>query len=268
MIMHHFPLLYVLAITTVLCSCIQYSPYEITVSKEEGNLTRKNLDKLNRLNQESDTITFAFIGDTQRFYDESLDFVKAVNKQKDIEFVVISGDLTDFGLDDEFTGIATIFNKLNVPFLTVIGNHDLIYNGQQVYEKMFGPMDYTFYFKGMKFIMLNTNSREFRFNGHVPDVAWLNRQLSDTGSYRNAVVIGHVPPDHSDFDPELELPYAYALSKWGKTLLSMNGHTHHFRVGKLYGDGITYLNAFTIGKKQYTVVQLWTNGFAYKNVSL
>jgi Icc protein len=257
-----------MGLAMLLVGCVKYSPYEVTVSDDEANQTAKNLVKLQQLDQRSDTITFAFIGDTQRFYDESYDFVRAVNQKTEVEFVVISGDLTDFGLDDEFTGMLKIFKRLAVPFLTVIGNHDLIYNGEEVYEEMFGELDYSFLYKQIKFIHLNTNSREFAFNGKVPNINWLNNQLSDTANYTNAVVIGHVPPGHDDFDARLELPYANTLAKWGKTTLSMNGHNHNFNIGTPYNDGIIYLNSFSVSKGYYVVVKLWPNGFDYEIVPL
>ena len=251
-----------------LAGCIKYSPYEVTVSEEESDQTRKNLAKLQELNQDSDTITFAFIGDTQRFYDESYDFVNAVNRNHEVEFVIISGDLTDFGLDEEFSGMLKIFDHLHVPFFTVIGNHDLIYNGEEVYEEMFGELDYSFLYKNIKFVLLNTNSREFAFNGDVPNLNWLNSQLADTTNYTNAVVIGHVPPGHDDFDADLEFPYANTLSRWNKTLLSMNGHNHNFDIGEPYNDGITYLNSFSVGKGYYIVMKLWPNGFSYQTLAI
>jgi len=257
-------ILLLLYVSILVSSCFKYSPYEITVSAEEANQTEKNLEKLEKLDQSGDTVTFAFIGDSQRFYDESIDFVNAINYRHELDFVTISGDLTEFGLDDEFTGMATILNKLHVPFLTVIGNHDLIYNGRKVYEKMFGPLDYSFYFKGMKFIMINTNSREFGFDGNVPNIYWLDNQLSDTFNYKNAVVMGHIPPGNDDYDPNLVLPYANTLAKWGKTTLSMNGHNHDFSVGEPYGDGVTYLNSFSVGKGKYIIVKLWPDGFDFK----
>lgn len=257
-----------LLIALAISSCIKYSPYEVTISEDEANQIEKNLQKLKSRNQEGDTITFAFIGDTQRFYDEAIDFVDAVNRRNDIEFVIVSGDLTDFGLDDEFTGMSYILRRLNVPFLTVIGNHDLIYNGRKVYERMFGPLNYSFHYKRIKFVMTNSNSREFAFDGTVPDISWINNQLSDTGNYMNAVVVGHVPPGNDDFDPNLEMPYANTLAKWEKTTLSMNGHNHDFGVGEPYGDNVTYLNSFSVSKGYYLVVRLWKDGFDFIKVEI
>ncbi|MEN7548308.1 metallophosphoesterase [Rapidithrix thailandica] len=244
--------------------CISYSPFEITLEDHEKDLTQKNLNRLlDNPTGNSDTVTFAFIGDTQRFYDASTDFVNVLNKRSDIEFVIHSGDISDFGLDLEFSLMAEILGKLKVPYLTVIGNHDIIYNGRRIYEQMFGPMDYSFTYKGFRFVMLNTNGREFGFSGKVPDIPWLDEQLSDTSHYKNALVIQHVPPGNDDFDNTLETSYAQTLSKWGKTLLSMNGHNHDYSIGEPYNDGVTYLNSFSTSKKSYVVVKIWEGGFSH-----
>ncbi len=252
-----------LVLGLILNSCIKYSPYQVTVRNEEEDQTLKNLEKLKNLDQSGDTVTFAFIGDTQRFYEEAYDFVFTVNQIPEVEFVVISGDLTDFGLIEEFSGMLKILKNLEMPFLTVVGNHDLIYNGQEIYEEMFGELDYSFYFKNFKFIMLNTNGREFGFNGEVPNIDWLDRELSDTGNYVNSVVVSHIPPGNDDFDNTLEYAYANTLSKWEKTTLSMNGHNHDFAVGQPYNDGVIYLNSFSVGKGSFLIVKMWKNGFEY-----
>lgn len=252
----------------ILSSCVKYSPYEVIIEEDERDLNFKNLFKISQQNQKSDTIVFAFIGDTQLFYEESLEFVDVVNQRNDVDFVVISGDLTEHGLNDEFRGIAEIFNRLDVPYLTVVGNHDLVYNGQKIYELMFGPLNYSFTYKRMRFIMLNTNGREFEFNGTVPDIPWLNQQLSDTANYENALVISHIAPDNDDFDQSLSRPYTTVLGKWGKTLLSMNGHVHDFGISHPYNDGVTYFNSYSIGKDNYSILTVWPGGFSYENFEL
>lgn len=248
--------------------CVKYSPYEVIVDPHDRDINAKNVSRILSMDQSNDTITFIFIGDTQRYYEESIDFVESINLRNDIDFVAISGDLTDFGLLDEFHGIAKIFGGLKVPYITAVGNHDLIYNGRLVYEEMYGPLDYVFTFKRMKFIVLNTNSREFGFNGSVPNIPWLNFHLSDTSNYTNAIVIEHVPPNNADFDPNLEMPYATTLAKWEKTLLSMNGHNHDQSVGRPYSDGVTYFNSYSVGKGMYSVIRVWPGGFEFENISL
>ncbi len=259
----HIPILLFL-----LQSCISYSPYEVDVDSENQNMNSKNLEVLLNNGKNGDTATFAFIGDTQRFYDETNQIIQHINQNPAIEFVIISGDLTDFGLNLEFEEMLSVLKRLKSPFLSVIGNHDLLYNGEFVYREMFGEFDYSFYYKDFKFIMANTNSREYGFSGNIPRIDWLNEQLQDTSSYKNAIVVGHMAPFQTDFDPNLEMNFANTLSKWDKTLLSMNGHNHDYSESQPYDDGITYLNSFSTGKGRYIIVSIWKDGFRYEIKSI
>ncbi len=253
-------LLYVL----LLSSCISYSPYEIDVDGSSRNMNVKNITQLQENGIRGDTVKFAFIGDTQRYYDETNLIVHKINQDPEIEFVIISGDLTDFGLNFEFEEILDVFKELKCPFVTVIGNHDLVYNGEYIYQEMFGDLDYSFKYRSFKFIMINTNSREYAFDGTVPNIPWLNLELSDTSNYINAIVVGHVPPYDQDFDDELEIPFSESLVKYGKTLLSLNGHFHDFSEQIPYPGNITYLNSYSTVKGHYLVVSIWKDGFSYE----
>ncbi len=256
--------LHIILLLQLLTSCINYSPYEIDVDAEDRNMNDKNIQLLTTNGLKGDTAVFAFIGDTQRFYDETNLIVQKINQDPKIEFVIISGDLSDFGLNLEFEEMLEVLKRLNVPFLSVIGNHDFLYNGEFIYQEMFGDFNYTFLYKGFKFIMINTNSRESQFNGLVPDIEWLNNELSKTNEYKNALVVGHVPPYDRDFDTSLETAFSETLVKWKKTLLSLNGHYHDFSELQPYPGGITYLNSFSTGKGHYLVVRIWTDGFSYE----
>ncbi len=64
------------------------------------------------------------MGDTQRFYDDVEDFVARAN-QEDFDFVLMDGDISDFGINDEFSWIYDIMKHLKKPYVSVIGNHDL-----------------------------------------------------------------------------------------------------------------------------------------------
>ncbi len=257
---------YFLATLLFFMACVRYSPYEIIIDPEDQNTNQKNIDKLLSNGLTGDTVTFVFVGDTQRYYEEADEMVKVINTMPEVEFVTISGDLTDFGLQDEFKAMKYVLDQLNVPYIAAVGNHDLVYNGRLVFEKMFGPLDFSFYYKDMKYIFLNTNGREFGFNGDVPNIGWLDQQLSDTVNYKQAIVIEHVPPENDDFDPQLNEPYITTLAKWQKTILSMNGHNHDFGVGEPYNDGVTYFNSFSAGKETFSVMKVWEGGFSYENI--
>ena len=79
------------------------------------------------------------MGDTQRSYDETEDFIKHINTKKDsIDFIIHGGDYTEFGMKKEYEWTVNILSKLDIPYVGLIGNHDVIGNGDQVFNKLFG----------------------------------------------------------------------------------------------------------------------------------
>ena len=79
-----------------------------------------------------------FIGDTQRTYDETEAFVHHANGRDDIDFVIHGGDYTEFGMTKEFAWAVERLNQLRVPYAGLIGNHDILGNGHEVYAELFG----------------------------------------------------------------------------------------------------------------------------------
>ncbi|SFQ68894.1 metallophosphoesterase family protein [Hymenobacter arizonensis] len=240
------------------CDLLEFSPNDSRVPEEFTNLTQKNLAKLeaNPL-APGDTLRFVFTGDSQQFYDEAEALVKSVNQQPDISFLLVAGDISDFGLAREMRWVDEKLRRLNVPYLTVVGNHDLIGNGRETYQRIFGDLNYSFVYGDTKFIMVDTNGREYNFNGQVPNMGWLKPQLANFDGARRQVVVAHVPPNDVDFDPALSVPYAQALRDTENLVLKMNGHRHSSSVGQPYDDGVTYVNSDAFSERTYMVVTVW-----------
>ena len=57
------------------CDLIEYHPYDTNDKDLPSNLNQTNISLIEKLDDNSDTIRFVFMGDTQRFYDETTDFV-------------------------------------------------------------------------------------------------------------------------------------------------------------------------------------------------
>ena len=201
------------------------------------------------------------MGDTQRWYDESADFVKSANDQKGISFVLHAGDISDFGLSQEFKWVNEIMLKLKYPYLTVIGNHDIVANGPIVYARMYGPMNYSFEFGNNKFIFVNTNSREYAFDGSIPNLNWLSAQLANNPQNKNAIVVAHVPPFDADFDDQLEDKYASILANDPNVKFSLYGHQHTFKDGEFYNDNVHYFLTTSMGDRGYLIVTTWKGGY-------
>ncbi|MEI9808826.1 MAG: metallophosphoesterase [Bacteroidota bacterium] len=157
-------------------------------------------------------------------------FTAHVNSLDDVSFVLLNGDLVDFGLNNEFNWVAARLNKLKIPYITAPGNHDMLANGKKIFNEMFGPENFTFSYGANRFIVLNTNSRETGFDGTVPDISWLQQQLAFTDEYQNIFVLSHVAPFSADFDKKLEQPFYDALASIPRHVYHYMDMTIHFKL--------------------------------------
>ncbi|MBT2556488.1 metallophosphoesterase [Hymenobacter sp. ISL-91] len=251
------------------CELVEFSPNDHRARADQKDLTAKNLARLIAAPlPPGDTLRFVFSGDSQRFYDDAQDLVRSVNQQPGVQFMLISGDISDFGLGREMRWIDNELRKLKMPYLTVIGNHDHVANGREAYQEIFGPLNYSFVYADTKFVLIDTNSREYNFNGRVPDVPWLRGQLADLNGASRSVVISHVPPQDGDFDPNLRDAYAGTLRETSSLVFEMNGHRHDYSVGQPFNDGVTYVNSYDFEKRKYLIVTVFGDKqFRLKQVS-
>jgi 3',5'-cyclic AMP phosphodiesterase CpdA len=244
-----------------------YSPYIVDFSAEDSSVHEKNLELLKK-NAADDTITIALTGDTHRDYDEAVLFVEHVNKNPFIDLVIHSGDFADFGLPRQYEWGNGIMRNLQRPYFVTIGNHDLVGNGSLAYERMFGEMNFSFIYNKMKFVFINTNSREYAFNGKVPDIRWIENELFPDGKFDKVAVIFHTPPFDSDFDSSLETEFASVLGRQKNVMFAIHGHIHKHDIRKPYADSIQYINVYGIQDKQYYVIQITEDEFSIETINI
>ena len=254
-----------------LASCedmFDYSSYVIDFEGENKDVNRTNIEKLSKKNS-NDTIRIAFTGDTHSFFDEFENFVDAVNIiNNPVDFVVHVGDIADFGLPQQYIWGNSFLLNLDCPYLVVPGNHDMVGNGGQAYIEMFGEYNFSTIYANVKFIFINTNSREFNFNGQVPDVNWLDSQLQTSTDFTNAVIIFHVPPMDNDFDSNLEEDFRSVIAKYNNVLFTVHGHTHHHEVYIPYSDSTTYVNVYSIEHEKFNVISISNGNFEVETYEL
>ncbi|KAB1064794.1 metallophosphoesterase family protein [Salibacter halophilus] len=258
-------LFFVMSLTYLSCDKFEYNHYQVDLSEEYMDINQQNINRLR--NSGSDTITLALIGDSQRFYEGASIAVDRINKIDNLDFVIHTGDLVDFGIQKEYKLIHDILKEIKAPYITVIGNHDLIGNGSKVFREMYGPYDFTFTFNGYKFIYLNTNAREFNFSQNVPDISWLDQQLADTSSYKQAIVVNHVPYDNDDFNPSLRDDYFNTINKYPNTLISINGHNHNFAFRPSMAGNVPFLNTSSPENGEFVLLKIWDDKFSYRLVT-
>ncbi|MEJ8800429.1 metallophosphoesterase family protein [Pontibacter sp. H249] len=255
-------LILILLGTTSCEELFEYHPNQIRLESDERDLTAKNLVRLQKQNP-GDTLRILVMGDTQRFYDDAVEFVKQANTFENIDFVIHQGDISDFGMTQEHKWVHDIMEHLKWPYLTVVGNHDLLANGSKVYQKMYGPLNYSFTYGHTKFVFVDTNSREYGFDGSVPDINWLRKEVyqREDEDFTQAIVVSHVPPYDADFDGNLEDAYQNVLESSKKVKLSLFGHIHNWHSNHVYDNHILYHGTTTVKKRGFTYLKVWADGF-------
>jgi Icc protein len=251
----------ILVVSFFLISCrktFTYNANEIQIEEKVRDQNTKNIERL-RSKSENDSFNFVVISDTQRFYDELDDFVEKVNSYPNISFVVVNGDMTDFGLRSEFLWTSHRLQKFSFPSLVIIGNHDMLGNGRELYKQLYGPENFGFSFSGYKFIALNSNSQEVGHNGSLPDTTWLQQELSATPSQQKIFILSHLAPFSGDFDRSLEQPYVRMLTNNGNVIYSIHGHEGISYLGQSYGPPVNYLVVNSIKERSFVIIKVKSN---------
>ena len=255
----------VIAILSGCADSYEYSPNQAHDRDSPKNLNHYNLGKLNA-SVPGDTLTIVFAGDSQQFYNEVDLFVERVNNIADADLIFIAGDISDFGLLQEFEWIAERLAELEKPYFGVIGNHDVVSNGEMVFRKMFGPLDFSFVYDSVKFVLHNTNSREY-LSGNVPDLTWLQEQFVPEPGVKNFVAVSHVPPFSGDFNPDLEAGYTALFRRTPGFLLSLHGHIHRHTDGFPYEDGIRYVTSHSFEQRNLLVLRTFSGTVSKEIIS-
>ena len=216
--------------------------------------------------KDDDTVRFVLSGDSQRSRDETVAFCKKVNRMKGIDFVLLDGDISEFGVLKEMEWISRALASLEVPYLAVIGNHDLTSRGREVFKYMFGELNYSFIYGEVKFVCHDTNGREYRFNGNVPDISWLNHQLEPQEGVNNYVAVSHVPPSSEDFDEQLKKSYSATLAARPGVLASLHAHTHNYDVVYPDESGIPYVITGALGSSEFLLIEIVNNKLSFERI--
>lgn len=238
------------------CDMIEYHPYDGQIKGEKG-INAKNIARIEESCAGKDVIRFIMMGDSQRWYDETESFVKSANKQKGIDFVIHGGDLSDFGMTREFEWQRDILNKLKVPYVALLGNHDCLANGEQIFRRIFGEPNFSFKAGVVKFICLNTNALEFDYSRPVPDFDFMEKEYNDDRSdWEKTVFAMHVPPFNEQFNNNVARVFQGFIKMFPDLQFCLHAHTHNLSVSDLFDDGLLYYSPASMKKRTYLIFTL------------
>jgi outer membrane protein assembly factor BamB len=169
------------------------------------------------------TVRFAVVTDTHVGSDHAAadlrTVVEAVNAQPGIRFVVLDGDLTERGRDDEFAEFKSILAGLAVPAHILPGNHDLHWMGYggEGFRMALGEGRFAFQEGGAAFLGLGAGDL-----GHLApeDLEWLAEAVRRLPPEMDLFFFVHFPP--STIDNWLR---AHAILRSHRTIV-ISGHVH------------------------------------------
>ncbi len=148
--------------------------------------------------------TFAWISDNHLgsfayAEDDLRQAIEDINAQDSIEFVILSGDLTEFGVTSEFALLQRMIDSLQKPYYMVDGNHDVNWseNGTTTFENFFTGNAPRFCFDahGIRFIGCGSGPMLRMGAPHIPreEINWLKRVLDTTDVNLPIIFVNHFP---------------------------------------------------------------------------
>ncbi len=176
------------ALLALIATIWGYSEYSDWYVIPESNLNYKAIREI-RENYREGPLTFAVVGDNKNspIFDT---VIQRINQDKDIQFVVLLGDLVQYPTVETYRAFLAQRDDLHPPSVAVPGNHDVAFKNHYFYHTIFGRFYYSFAVGDSLFIMLD-DSNEQRIDDE--QFAWLRDQLQRGQNYKNRFVFMHVP---------------------------------------------------------------------------
>ena len=183
-------------------------------------------------NYESSDIKFAHLTDLHVSVGNDNDFllqqiIKEINSSKN-EFVVITGDLTNRGDDDELNRVHAILTDLKIPYYVISGNHETTWSESAglTYKKLWGNDRFAFSKGDYLFVGFPCGPYMKMGDGFVKkeDLLFLDKTLKDSlkNSAKKVLSFSHYPLDNSlsNYKEVLSILQKYP------TVASFCGHGH------------------------------------------
>ena len=181
--------------------------------------------------QQNAPFTFALVTDTHvggsTGAEDLARTVDDINSLKEIAFVIVSGDVTEFGSYDELCTAKRLLDGLKVPYYAIPGNHDSNWSesGTNDFLRLFGNETFGFTYGGYRFIGLASGPNMRMGPGQIPreNLTWFFRELRQVDPDTPIIYVNHYPMD-SGLNNWFEVMDAFRPFH---VCLMLCGHGHH-----------------------------------------
>lgn len=153
---------------------------------------------------QAQSFKFAFVTDThignKTAAEDLRRTVQDINANNDLSFVVLTGDITEFGADTELHLAKQILDSLNKPWHIIPGNHDSNWSesGSNSFKRIFGAETFSFTHGGYLFAGTSSGPNMRMGPGQVPreNIVWLDSVLNNMKKPDMPVIyLNHYPQD-------------------------------------------------------------------------
>ena len=260
--------LLIVILTILMTSCdgaFDIHPYDVNVKGEIG-INAKQMAIIESRFADKETLRVAFISDTHLWLSDARAQVADVNT-RNVDFVVHCGDLTDTATKNEFEWSRDILQKLNAPWVALIGNHDFLGTGDQTYEVMYGAFDFSFIAGRIKFVCLNTNATEYDYLAAVPNFDYMEEEMTkDSDKFDRTVLVMHAPPYSDQFNNNVCKAFRRYLDYFPGLMCCVYGHNHNDTVVDFYDDGLIFYGIDCAQHRNYRIMTITPEGYDMEQV--
>ena len=163
--------------------------------------------------------------------------VAQINATDNIDFVLVTGDITEEGDRASMEKVKSCLDLLKVKYYVALGNHETKWSdsGCTAFGEIFGSERFEFGHKGFLFLGFNSGPLMRMAYGHVvpQDIRWMTERMEQAGKDKPVILVTHYPLKDGDVDNWYEVTDAVRPYN---VRLFIGGHYHANQVHRY--DGI------------------------------
>lgn len=198
-----------------------------------------------------DHFKVAVLGDPQMYPESLQDTVEILDDNDEIDFIFLLGDLVEIGIKQEYEWICKALSHTSKPIISVIGNHDSLSYGKEIWLENIGPYDFSFTYQNTKFIAYNDNKYEFE---NVPDRSWLANEaaVADGETRHHTIGASHIAP----WDTDLQLS-EFLMGEGFDHMI--HAHQHRFDYWQLLEVGLPHYIVADVRDVNFGIITIYPN---------
>ncbi|MTI81116.1 MAG: glycosyltransferase [Firmicutes bacterium] len=164
----------------ILLVLIFYKSYLFIYESDFQSNNIENIKEIKKMDTTND-FTFVVLGNIENSIDVfNKKMITKINSDKDVDFLISTGDAVLDGAEDKYRILNKSLNKLNIPSVLAIGDNEVSDEGDERFYRHFGPFYFSFALEDSYFVFLDTTGKT-----SIPwQKEWLTKELKNAKNYK------------------------------------------------------------------------------------